>query len=194
MARPIESQFEFVARYEVEQLERIDRRGVGAVLGFPDAVALDPQQEMAEGPILRIRPADGEPWIGVFRKGSYGFPARAPNRLLGWPDERSICVVYAGGAVVVRTDDPSLNYEIDATPVTDVLVVRGAELIVFSDFTRFVAYGSEGLCWTADVASDDARIVRADGNLLYGTGFYLGENQATFSVDLRTGKVDRSAG
>src|SRR5437868_4431274 len=108
MAKPIESQFEFVARYEVEQLERIERHGVERFLQFPGATPLHSQQELAAGPIVRVRPAESEAWVGVFRKGSYGYPTRAPNRLIGWPDERSLCVVYAGGAVVVRTDEPTL--------------------------------------------------------------------------------------
>jgi hypothetical protein len=191
MARLIESQFEFVARYEVEQLERIDRHGVGQVLGFPDAISLDPQQELAEGPILRVRPAEGEPWVGVFSKGDFGFPDRAPNRLVGWPDERSLCVVYAGGGVVVRTDDPSRSFEIEPCPITDLLVIPDFELVVFSDFWRFAAYGRDGLVWQADVAGDDARIERAEGKLLFGSGSYLGENHAAFTVDLMTGEVTR---
>lgn len=194
MAKPIEAQFEFVARYEVEQLERIERHGVERFLEFPDATQLHPQQELAAGPILRVHPAEGEPWVGVFRKGSYGYPARAPNRLIGWPDERSLCVVYAGGAVVVRTDQPALNYEIDAAPICDLLVVPDLELVVFADFTDLVAYGRDGLVWRATVASDEARIDRAEGNLLHGGGFYLGRNNAAFTVDMRTGTVSRSPG
>jgi hypothetical protein len=194
MTKRIESAFEFVARYQVEQLERIERHGVELFLQFPDAVPLHPQQELAAGPILRVHPADGKPWIGVFRKGALGFPRGAPNRLIGWPDERSRCVVYAGGAVVVRTDEPALNYEIAAAPITDVLVVPDHELVVFADFTHLEAYGRDGLLWRADVASDEARIDRVEGNLLHGGGFYLGWNNAPFTVDLRDGTVSRSLG
>ena len=76
MAKPIESQFEFVARYEVEQLERIERHGVERFLQFAGATPLHSQQELAAGPILRVRPAESEAWVGVFRKGSYGYPTR----------------------------------------------------------------------------------------------------------------------
>ena len=110
---------------------------------------------------------------------------------MGWPDELSLCVIYAGGAVVVRTDDPSLNFEIAASPITDVLVVPDRGLVVFADFTDFVAYGRDGLVWQAEVATDEARLDRVDGSLLYGSGFYQGTNNATFTVDMNTGTVSR---
>ena len=77
MGRIIESQFEFLAGYEVEQLERIDRSGGVRVLGFPDAVAVDPQQEMVDGPIIRVNPSVGQPWVGVFYGG--GMASRLPQ-------------------------------------------------------------------------------------------------------------------
>ena len=46
--RPIEFIFEFVACYEVQQLERIDRQFSPHVLAFPGAVSVDRQQEIPE--------------------------------------------------------------------------------------------------------------------------------------------------
>ncbi len=69
-------QFDFACRYEVEQLERLERGGVARVLEFPGAVPLDPQQELADHPIIKVSPTGGEPWIGVFHGGDYGSPPR----------------------------------------------------------------------------------------------------------------------
>jgi hypothetical protein len=189
MSRLIESQFDFVARYEVEQLDRIDRSGDVNVLWFPNAVALDPQQEMADGPIVRIHPVTGQPWVGVFSGRGYGVPPAARGCLLGWPDERSICVVYAGSAVVVRTDAPRETYEVEAFPIKGVFVVAAHNLVVFSDFTTFACYEADGLRWRADVCSDDAKIVGVEGQPLLGTGFVAGVDQQPFTVDLKTGAL-----
>jgi hypothetical protein len=125
--------------YEVEQLERIDRSGGVRILGFPDAVAVDPQQEMVDGPIIRVNPSVGQPWVGVFYGGGYGVPPAASGRLLGWPDQVSLCVVYAGVSVVLRTDAPEETFEIESFPITSVLVAAEHEVVVFSDFTTFTA-------------------------------------------------------
>jgi hypothetical protein len=108
VGRIIEAQFEFLARYEVEQLERIDRSGGVRVLGFPDAVPLEPQQEMADGPIIRVHPNAGQPWVGVFCGGGYGVPPAASGCLIAWPDEVSLCVVYTGRGEVA-SDNAALS-------------------------------------------------------------------------------------
>jgi hypothetical protein len=139
--RPVEFIFDFVARYEVRQLERIDRQFSSRVFSFPDAVPVDRQQELAEGPILAVVPARGEPWIGVFHRGGYGVPPAAPAHVIGWPDEKSLCVVKTGTGCLVRADDPTKTSEIEAFPITDVLVIPGYDLVVFADLTDLVAYG-----------------------------------------------------
>ena len=189
VGRSIVLQFDFARRYEVEQLERIERSGIAHVLGFPGAVPLDRQQEMAEGPIVKVSPTEGEPWVGVFHGGQYGSPPAAPGRLLGWPDGRSICVVYTGAGVVVRTDDPHDTFPVESFPITDVVVVPQLELVVFADFNVFAAYGPEGLVWRVGVAGDNARIVSVEADRLLGTGFVTGVEDCPFAVDLLTGEV-----
>jgi hypothetical protein len=187
--RPVDLIFEFVARYEVRQLDRIDRTFSSRVLAFPDAVPVDRQQELAEGPILAVGPADGEPWIGVFRGGGYGVPLAAPGQVIGWPDEKSLCVVKAGNGCLVRTDDPTETSEIDAFPITDVLAIADRDLVVFADFTDLIAYGPDGIAWRSGrVALDELDIIRAEGDVLHVAGFFGSVNRAEFTVDLRTGR------
>ena len=54
-------------------------------------------------------------------------------------DQVSLCVVYAGVSVVLRTDAPEETFEIESFPITSVLVAAEHEVVVFSDFTTFTA-------------------------------------------------------
>jgi hypothetical protein len=187
LRRP-ELHFEFLARYEVSVLDRIRRAGAALVLSFPGAVELDDQREVSAGVVVEVVPAEGEPWVGVFEFGRERVPPAARRQVIGWPDERSICVVQGGGAWVVRSDDPTRWYEVDAFPVTDVLVVPSHELVVFADFTEAEAYGPEGLVWrTGRVAVDDLTLVEAVGDELRVTGFAGATRHHPFVIDLRTG-------
>ena len=136
VSRSIPYEIEFACDYEVTPLERIDRR-IGKAYAFPDGLPLDPQQEMADRPIVAVRPLAGDPWVGVFYGGSYPSGDAASGRLFAWPDGHSFCVVYAGGGVVVRADDPRSTYEITADPViTGVRVLPELELVLFADWTK----------------------------------------------------------
>ena len=189
MGRVIESQFDFEARYEVEQLERIDKLGGASVIGFPDAVDVDRQQELADRPILRVHPVGGDPWVGVFYgRASYPVPPACHGRLLAWPDERSICVVNAGSGTVVRSDAPKETYDIASFPITDLLVVPSHSLVVFADFTNLAAYGADGLIWRSPrLALDELAITGAEGDVLHATGFFGERSDIPISVDLQTG-------
>src|SRR5215813_685339 len=121
MSRRVHLELDFPTTYEVEQLGRIDRSGGLRAYTFPDAVPIGPQLEMADRPILRVTPDTGEAWIGVFYGADFRAPA-ASGRLIAWPDTKSLCVVYAGGGVVVRADEPTQTYEIEAFPITGTMV------------------------------------------------------------------------
>jgi hypothetical protein len=180
---------DFPASYEVEQLDRIDRSGGRQAYGFPGAVAIDPQQDVAAGPILRVTPELGDPWLGVFYGGSSGVPPAATARLIAWPDGRSFCVLYKGGAVVVRADDPSETYEIDTYLVRGTFVVPKRGVVVFADHTNLTAYGRDGLLWRSRrLALDDLRVEGIEGDSLIVSGFF-GDRTYRFRVDLATGQA-----
>lgn len=190
MSRPrLQLELDFPAAYEVEQLDRIDRSGGRKAFGFPDAVAVDPQQDVAAGPILRVTPEAGDPWVGVFYGGGYGVPPSVTARLIAWPDGRSFCVVYEGGAVVVRADDPHETYEIDTYLVTGTLSVPERGLVVFADFTNLTTYDRDGLLWRSRrLALDDIRVEGVEGDVLIVSGFF-GSSSDCFTVDLATGEA-----
>jgi hypothetical protein len=193
MARTLEWQFDYPARYEVIARERIDRSGGKAAFSYPGGSVVPMWQELADGPIFEIRPAEGHPWVGVFGGGGYGHRAAAPGQLLGWPDEFSLCVVYAGGADVVRSDDPTQTYTVDTVwPITDVLSIPEHKLVVFADFTNAAAYGVEGHVWTSPrIALDELTFVRASGSVLFASGFFGGVGNVAIEIDVRTGRPVR---
>jgi hypothetical protein len=195
MGREPDFHFEFPKRFEIEILERLRPRpydeGYTRSLGFPGGGDLDPQQELAEPPILVVRPTEGDPWIGTFWGGGYGAPPAAPTQVVGMPDEVSICVVKHGSAYVVRTDDPSMNFEIDLFPVCSVLSVPEQRLVVFGDFIRLLSYGEDGVAWRTDqLAWDDLELLGSEGDVLRVSGFDAPANASReFTVDLRTGQA-----
>ena len=150
----------------------------------------NPQQELADRPILGITPEAAEPWVGVFYGGQFGVPPAATGRLIAWPDAASFCVVYAGGGVVVRADDPTRTYEIDAYPVTGTYVVPERGIVVFADFTSLAAYDDGDLRWRSRrLALDDVRVEGVDGDALRVAGFFGGGRLDRFIVDLATGEA-----
>jgi hypothetical protein len=189
MGQEPEFHFEFPKRFEIEIFERLrPRQGYSRALGFPGGLELDPQQELAEPPILGVRPADGEPWIGTFWGAGYGAPPPAPTQIVGMPDELSICVVKHGAAYIVRTDDPSVSLDLDLFPVCDVLSIREQRLVIFGDFIRLVAYGEHGVVWRSErLVLDDLKIVRAEGDVLHLSGSGI-DSRTDFTVDLRSGQ------
>jgi len=178
----------FAARYELVPLERIPRTGeFGRAYGYPGAFALDPQQEMAAGPILGVRPAKGEPWVGVFAGGGYGVPPAAPEQVVGWPDEESFCVVKTGSGVVVRAREPRADREIDVFPICDVVSIPEPTLVIFANFTDLTAYGPEGIAWQSGrLVADDLKIVSLEGAHLRVSGYAWGAD-VEFLVDVATG-------
>jgi hypothetical protein len=188
-------ELDFPVSYQVEQLGHVDRSGGRRAYGFPNAAPLEPQQEpsrrsLADHPIVAVTPDNGDPWIGVFYGGEYAGPAPATSRLIGWPDERSFCVVHKGIGVVVRGDDPLQAYEIEGVfPITGVFVAPERGLVVFADFTNLTAYGADGLLWRSRrLALDEVRVEGIEGDALLVYGFF-GSSSATFTVDTDTGRA-----
>lgn len=189
MSRPsLHLELDFPVTYEVEQLNRIDRSGGLQAYGYPNASSIDPQQDVAAGPILRVTPQAADPWVGVF-DGGYGVPSAATASLIAWPDARSFCVVYAGSAVVVRADDPHATYEIDTYFVRQTFVVRRRRTVVFADHTNLTAYDANGFLWRSrQLALDDVRVEGVEGEALVVYGFF-GTHSDRFKVDLATGQA-----
>lgn len=90
---------------------------------------------------------------------------------------------------MVRADEPTDTYEIDAFPITGTFVVPQREIILFSDFTNVSAYGRDGKVWRSRrLALDDLRIDDVTENSIQLCGFFGGHGLETFTAALDTGQ------
>lgn len=177
--------FPFPTRYELVFHDRIPRDL--PTWELPAAVRPDPQQELADAPIVEVRPASERAWIGIF------FAEETPHvrgTLVGWPDERSLCFFGGGGAYVVDSADPTRVTVVGSGPLQQCYVHDDPRVVLFVEgWTGICAYGAEGLLWRSDrLASDDVAIVGVAEGAISCTGFFGGRRDAPFEVDLATGE------
>jgi hypothetical protein len=149
----------------------------------------DPQQELALAPIVEVRPAVGERWVGIFFADG---AANVRGTIIGWPDQESLCFVGGGGAYLVRSTDPQQVKLLGDSRVQQYYVAQEAETILFADWSELEAFDASGRRWRSPrLCLDDLEIVGVDGELISCTGFF-GDTSGPFTVDLRTGRSDDS--
>ena len=139
---------------------------------------------------LRVRAKSGKAWIGVFAFGYTSPPAF--SRVVSSPDVEKVCVVSQGSAYIVSAEKPEVWEQIPIIPVLDVRPLPEQKLLVFADFIRLAAYGSDKLAWRSPrVCWDELKITNVTGDIIEGTG-YDPTNTVTrelrFAVDLKTGR------
>jgi hypothetical protein len=112
--------FSFPRRYEVE----IDAEfpADGGQIFFPREGAATHRFA------LRVLPAEGPPWVGVFAGEGFGFDAVAST-----PDTQMLCVVAQGTGYFVCAADPESWMPIDAFPIRDLVPIVEQGLLVFVD-------------------------------------------------------------
>jgi hypothetical protein len=186
----VEIQLTQQASFDVEVLERLRPRWEHAqALVFPGSVPVDPQQELTLAPVIGVRPRSGDPWIGVFSGAGYPNPLK-PAQLLSGPDDSSLCVVFAGAAYMVKSNEPTSWVEVDDPfPIRGALVAPEHEMILFHSFDSVVAYGLDGMFWrTSRLVWDDLELVGCKGDTLHASGFDAPWNRiCEFTIDLRSG-------
>jgi hypothetical protein len=171
MGSMIESQFDFAARYEVEQLESIERFGVASVIGFPDAVAVDRQQQLADCPMCEL-------------PGSACLPRSSRRMARRTLDLRRIRLQRHGGSN--RRAEGDLRHRIvpDNRPTRCSQPEHGC-------LQRLHAprrLRTDGLIWTSPrLALDELAITGAEGDALLVTGFFGDRSDTPIAVDLQTG-------
>ncbi len=138
-----------------------------------------------DGPIVRIAPHGGTPWLAMFAFARGG----GSDQLFTCPNPDWLCVVARNLAYLVNTRDPE-QWEIvnGGTPVMQVLPAEQPKLLLFADYTDIEAWGPEGLVWhSARLSLDGLRNLRVEGTVLRGEGWYP-DCWAAFTIDLRTGR------
>lgn len=139
---------------------------------------------------VKITPASGESWIGVFAF-RYNSPP-AFSRVVSTLDPNRVCIVSSGAAYFVKADEPAVWEEIPLLPVLGVHAIPDHNLLVFSDFTSLAAYGSNGLAWRSPrLCWDELKIVEVTRKTIEGTGYDPTNsitNESRFAVDIETGR------
>jgi hypothetical protein len=173
--------------YEVQELGELPGTGKFAV----PVIFYPPPKSRSEhdGLWLKVSDAKGRAWIGVFAFGYSSPPAF--SRIVSSPDPNCVCVISNGGAYLVKADEPKVWEQIPLNPVLDVRSIPEHNLLVFSDFTRLAAYGSNGLVWRSPrVCWDGLKIVSVTRSTIEGTGHDPTNSvthESRFVVDLKTG-------
>jgi len=139
------------------------------------------------GEWLRVKAKSGKTWVGVF-----AFGPGSRTAIISTPEPNTVCVVSRGGGYVVNAEAPEQWEEIPVCPVTDFRLMPEHKLLVFSDFIKLAAYGSNGLVWRSPrVCRDELKITDVTSETIEGTG-YDPTNSLTQAmrvvVDLKTGR------
>jgi hypothetical protein len=181
----VETNLEFPHSYEIEEVPEFPGTGKCSVPVF-----YFPRNESRpehDGVWLRMRPANGESWVGVFDFGYQSPPAI--SKVISTFDVDRVCVISSGAAYIVKADDPETWEKLDVTPVLDVRVSLEHQLLVFADFTRLTAYCGGQLVWQSPrLCWDDLRILNVSQERIEGVGYDpTTSGDSCFAVDIRTG-------
>jgi hypothetical protein len=128
--------------------ERSVRGRTGNVVYYPGAR----RDGGSDGVWLRIVPAGGDAWTGVF--SSDNRPGRL-NVVASWPDPAQVFVAAGGAPYLVRADDPDAWSRIDRPSVRRFEPVGGLALLLDDDV--LAAYDTAGLAWESDALGPAAR-------------------------------------
>lgn len=183
----LETDFTFPHSYEAAEIG--DQPGTGKfqhpLVFFP------PPEDRRErtGLWLKVSAAGGKSWIGVF---AFGYPSPpAFCRVVSSPNPNRVCVLSNGAGYFVSADEPGTWEKVSLTPILDVRPIPIHGLLVFSGFTRVVAYDRHGLVWRSpQVCHDGLKIRKVNDQKIEGIGCdptNSSSPEMPFAVDLKTG-------
>ena len=102
----------------------------------------------SDGIWLRITPASGPQWTGVFSSDS------RPGRLsvvASWPHRSTVFVAAGGAPYLVHTGDPDTWSRIDRPTVRRLEPQPDLGLALLLDDETLTAYDADGLAWESDL-------------------------------------------
>jgi hypothetical protein len=140
---------------------------------------------------VRIIPRNKSPWMGFFA-GQYQSPP-AISAIASSPNPLLFCVVSFGTGYIVNAEDPRDWMKVVCFPILDLRSIPSTQLLLFSDFTKIVAYGPHGKAWhTQDVCWDKLTIQEVTTERVLGSGWNAPKSrEMDFEVDLKTGRILR---
>lgn len=178
----------FPRRYEAEAKGRV---------ATPDDLLYFPSR-----PVLgvEVKPKRGKAWSAAFGEDFGGFL----TGLFTTPDDGTICVVCGGSGYFVETTDPERSwFRVECTPIRFVLPFPKHGVLVFGNFTDFVAYRLDAdsigvrleVAWrSARLGWDDLAVTRATDDRIEGQTWHAPDDKMVgFSVDVRTGEHEGGA-
>jgi hypothetical protein len=178
----------FPRRYEVGTPTRIE--GDPGLLCFPARLALS----------VEVKPEGRESWTGAFGEDDSSFI----TGLFTTPHESALCVVCGGAGYFVQTDEPESAWSpVECSPIRLVLPFPKHGLLVFGNFTGFVAYRCDPTfpsvylieAWrSARLGWDDLEVTQTTEDRLEGRAWHAPERRMVgFSLDARTGEHEGGA-
>jgi hypothetical protein len=178
----------FPHRYRVERITPVESSQ--DVCYFPARPALS----------VEVVPAVGGRWTGVFGEDEGVFP----TGLFTTPHEDVLCVVCGGAGYFVHTEEPPSRWTaVGCAPIRIVLPFPNQRLLVFGDFTRFVAYKLAPdyptvyleVAWKSDrLGWDDLEVLETSDGRIEGRAWNAPEDRMIgFSVDVVTGEHEGGA-
>lgn len=140
-----------------------------------------------DGVLVKVEPWDGVAWLGTFAFGRFG--PKVATKVVPLPCGGRLCVVSRGAGYLVSANDPLAWEEVPAIPITDILEIPEAGLVVVANHTKLLAYGERGQEWcTRRLAWDGLKLIRATGRSITGEYWdFRGQETRTFEVDAATG-------
>lgn len=167
-------------------LEVHETTGIEAALWFYPGASRKGAVNVGSALLLRIAPANVEPWTGVFAAGS----EVGETRLLTCPDPHWLCVISRGAGYFVDSGNPQAWHEAKILPIQHALAAPEAGLLLLASDTTVEAWNSKGLQWrSGHIAWDGLRQLRVEGMQMRGEGWHP-DCWEEFTLDLRTGKLE----
>jgi hypothetical protein len=177
--------FTFPRNYEIRILEAAPPvHPVEKLYHYP----LKLEEGDRNGVYLRVTPKAGSAWVGFFAQG---FDSdQVVSEVCSSPDPESFCAVVGGYAYIVKVDSPAQWLRIEQRPVVDLRVLTQQGLLLFAGFTSITAVNASGIAWTTErLTWEGLTITEISGDTLRGRGWdALGDKEAPFEVDLKTGQ------
>jgi hypothetical protein len=140
-----------------------------------------------DGLLLRLRPPDRPPWIGVFEFGSR--EDSLVTEVFSHPDPQKLFVIARGRGYIIEPASPTQWEDLAPYPIAAAWGIEMHDLTVFSDFTRLTAYGAAGIAWTTPrLGWDELVVTDITADTIIGAGSDPTLPQPVeFRVDIRTG-------
>jgi hypothetical protein len=155
---------------------------------WPQRVAGE-EDALARGAmLLQVKPASGGSFLATC---ALGF--RDPSALSGiWscPRAEDLLAVAGGYAYLADTLAPERPLHLPLRPVTQVLSLPDAALLLLAGFHTVAAIGATGLLWeTGRLTWEGLTLTEVHGNQLHGLGWDMRtDRELPFTVDLATGQ------